>query len=165
MKKLMVVSLLCILTVPALGMGPMNLISPYVKGGVEIHSNDDTSTWPVIGGVGAELNFPMVPMTPFLEGAYTWHSENGVDMKNIPVTAGLKYKLIPLPMITPYLAGGVSMNFMSYEVGEFSYSETKFGMSLRGGVTVSKFIVEIAYNKIFQEGSGNHFYLGAGIKL
>jgi hypothetical protein len=165
MKKLLVVLILCGIAVPVHAMGPMNILSPYIKGGIEIHSNGESTTWPHIGGVGAELNLPLVPMTPFVEGGYTWHSENDVDMKNIPVTAGLKYKLVPLPFITPYLAAGVSMNFLSVETPVSSSSETKFGMSLRGGVTLSKLIVEVAYNKIFSEDSGSQIYLGGGIRL
>jgi hypothetical protein len=161
MKKLLVVLILCGIAVPASAMGPMNILSPYIKGGIEIHSNGESSTWPHIGGVGAELNLPLVPMTPFIEGGYTWHSVNGADMKNIPVTAGLKFNIVPLPFITPYLAGGLSMNFLSHN----SNSETKFGMSLRAGVTLSQLIVEGAYNKIFSDGSGNQFYLGGGFKL
>ncbi len=164
MRKVLVAVILCGMATSASALG-MGLLSPYVKGGMEIHTNGASSTWPIIGGIGAELGLLFVPLTPFVEAAYTWHSENGVDMKNIPVTLGLKYRFLPLPFVTPYFSAGLSMNFLSAESGAFSSSETKLGMSLRGGLTLSNLIVEAAYNRIFQEGSGSQFYMGGGIKL
>ena len=169
MKKSIAIILLCGTLTPAIAMGPMNMISPYIKGGVAINMNEESQNWPMVSG-GVEISLPLIPVVPFVEAGYSWHSETVVENQTIaqsliPISGGIKYKLVPLPFITPYLAVALSMNFYNYEFQGESSNDTYMGLSIRGGLSVTKLVLEIAYNKIFSQSTWNQLYIGGGIRL
>jgi len=172
MKKLMILAIAVLFMIPAWANAGMGL---GLKGGVASSSDFDDN----LTHVGADFRFGLVMVELIISGEYSWkkYDLGGYELTahQIAGTGSLVYP-IKLPVVSPYVGGGVGSHTFIFSYGESAgtedLTETKFGYHFIGGVKLGaptmpiKLYAEYRHYWVPFEGETAKYYtLTAGIIL